>query len=321
MDKDLNAALRRMADGERKGFIAPAPKEKGSATMLTTHRLTSLQELFIQLLAATILGIGITLASDHPTAQAQTTPTDQQPTAQGQKSALAPAPGAWSQVQALRQELCLTNTDLAAMGLSQQDAARLLQTLVDWQESHAQACEQAEREVRLTSRAVREAYSRIHVGPRDEVLLASLPGLKLAAQRAQAQRKQVVEAAAQAVAMQLSSQAQTIWQTARGNTDLPDQYRYAPNLSREDKAKLLTPARRLASDRDRRDLEQSVLAGYRASAMEQARVNINANLDAVTAAEAQVLPTPPELAPAIPPATDEAMFNAPSPNPSPEGIN
>ncbi len=96
--------------------------------------------------------------------------------------------------------------------------------------------------------------------------------MKQAAQQAQTQRKQVVVAAAQAVAMQLSSQAQTVWQTARGNTDLPEQYRYAPNLSSQDKAKLLTPARRLASDRDRRDLEQSVLTGFRASAMEQVRV-------------------------------------------------
>ncbi len=287
--------------------------------MSATRQRTILKELLILLLAATILGIEINLASDHPTAQAQTTPTDQQPTGQSQTSALAAAPGAWSQIQALRQELCLTNTDLAAMGLSQQDATRLLQTLVDWRESHAQAWEQAEREVRVTNQAVRQAYSRIHVGPRDEALVASLPALKQAAQQAQTQRKQVLEAAAQAVAMQLSSQAQTIWQTARGNTDLPEQYRYAPNLSREDKAKLLTPARRLASDRDRRDLEQSVLAGYRASAVEQARVNINANLEAVTAAEAQVLPTPPDLAPAPLPAADEAMFNAPPPDLEPAG--
>ncbi len=51
-------------------------------------------------------------------------------------------------------------------------------------------------------------------------------------------------------------------------SSVTERYRYAPNLSPQDKAKFLTPAHRLASDRDRRDLDQSVLAGYRALAME-----------------------------------------------------
>ncbi len=114
-----------------------------------------LQGGMIAVTAAIVIVGSIYPAGTSPTASAQTGGTGAAPSTESQAGGIAPA--VWSQAQALRQELCLTNTDLAAMGMSQQDASRVLQTIVDWRESHAQACEQADREVRLTKRVVREA--------------------------------------------------------------------------------------------------------------------------------------------------------------------
>lgn len=216
-------------------------------------------------------------------ASAQTTPVE------------ATDPVVYSKVQKLRRELALTNGDLAAMGCTQAQAESILTALKSWYETNTAALTQADASVRTAQRNLRGAMRKHHVGPRDEALIASLPGLRSAVATAETNRKAAIDAAIPTIAGHIPSGQSTTWATARANVDRHSDLRYMPNVTDEQAAdyeKALRKRRRTGDSTDA--IGQRLLAVSQTSEATAARTRAQTSTDAVLAAEAEILPPPAE---------------------------
>jgi len=138
----------------------------------------------------------------------------------------------------LREELALTNRDLAAMGCSRDEAVRVLGAAVQWLRGNEARLEQVRWLENSAHGEVQEALRQVNCGPRDEMLLAQLQSLRQAMASSAQRREQLEEEFAAAVTSQLTLAQNDCWRAARANRDLPDRYRYIPNLSAEQAATL-----------------------------------------------------------------------------------
>lgn len=202
----------------------------------------------------------------------------------------------YTAVQSLRDDLALTDRDLAAMGLDEQAASTLLLALLQWHEQNTWQIQNAEQAQQAARRELAAAMRKINIGPRNESLIMSVPSLRNAVTSADDQYALLIESAGQAVSNLLNSEQAAIWSTARNNRDHPIRYRYAPNLSSE-QAGALVDVMRLArrSDRSFAQAEQSKLTSTQTNAMLAATARIEQHMAGVVAARDAVLPAPVEL--------------------------
>lgn len=135
------------------------------------------------------------------------------------------------EVQQLRQELSLENRDLAALGCSKAESKAILEGLIQWREANHEALGARQSDIAQATRALRQAYRQIHVGPRDESVIRSVDRLKGNVSAAKQRRDSLIESAGNAVSSQLTFEQRQRWQTARANRDLPARYRYVTGLS------------------------------------------------------------------------------------------
>lgn len=219
--------------------------------------------------------------------------------AQGVEEALpALVPYDHGQVERLREGLCLTNRDLAAIGCDEASAEHVLTAVRSWYESNKAtltASRQAEAQMRI---ALRQAMRRISVGPQDDVLLASLPRLQADLAEAAATRLNSEESVIPTVNRLLTLVQQEVWLTARQNSAVPLRYRYVRGLTSEQAEQLR------AAIPPSGDESTSVIAAESGVLSMDQRNEINAAEDKIrlysggtTKVQQSVLPVPEELIP------------------------
>lgn len=199
----------------------------------------------------------------------------------------------YERVSALRGELCLSDADLAAVGCSQAQAEAVLSGLLRWYAQNKTRLEEAERACRIASADLRELNTKIRVGPRDEMAIASLPRHQVALAEARAGRASLIEEAAAAAGASMPAQGLAIWAAARSREDLPDRFRYAPELSAEQVAALKQAYRRYHNDPERLEpLVAATLSSGQAMSLAAAAENAKARGAGIASASATVLPPP-----------------------------
>ena len=219
-------------------------------------------------------------------------------------------PGAYSQVQQLREQWALTNADLAAMGLTQAQAEGVLDTVKAWYTANAATLGRRDQAVRAARTQLWEAYRRINMGPKDESLIRSVPTLQNNLVAATAARQQLIDSGLPGIEAKLGGAQRTIWQAARANAKAPTALRYASDLGGDQveayRKRQLRRSRELNSvDRSSPFQSARVIPGAGAlpgvgatltvSQVQQtalAKENQRLSMDGVLAAEAEVLPTP-----------------------------
>jgi len=120
------------------------------------------------------------------------------------------AAAVWGQIDGLRVDLALTNRDLARMACTESQAAGVLSALKAWHAANATALVQTAETLRHARRALKTTQQRIHVGPRDEALIARLPRLESDAAAARDARRRLLDSAASAACVGLSQEARQI---------------------------------------------------------------------------------------------------------------
>jgi hypothetical protein len=204
----------------------------------------------------------------------------------------------YSRVSELRERLMLTNADLAAMGCTQQQAKSVLAALLQWYQQNQATWVGGEGNERSARAQLHAALERAAVGPRNEALIAQISSLRQALTSAAAQRGESLNAAASAVQPLLTTSQVSSWTTARANKNVALRYRFVPNLTdAETKTLTVAVAKRGESSQAVAQVEQSVLAGSRLTAMQSALTNARESATGVMAADTEVLPIPTELRP------------------------
>lgn len=149
----------------------------------------------------------------------------------------------YSQVRALRQELSLNNRDLAAMGCDQAKAEATLGSLLTWYRSSKAELGNADKVVAQATNDLREIMRQINIGPKNDEVLAKVPGLRAAVAKARQDRKAVLDKAVAAVTSTLTESQQAVWTAAKSNRGLPEEYRYVTGLTSAQQKSLLVAYR------------------------------------------------------------------------------
>ena len=185
-------------------------------------------------------------------------------------------PVVYSRVQQLRQELALTNLDLAAMGLSQAQAEGVLQRLIDWQAANEATLAAREQAQHQATGALRQAYQKINVGPRNDRLIQQVPTLEAQVQEARQQQTQLLDGFIASESVRLDNTQQRIWAAARANPAVSSDLRYISNL-------------------DAAQVKSEQLSLAQRQEQQQARDNQRLAMPQVLAAEQKLLPLPEEF--------------------------
>ena len=248
-----------------------------------TRRLT-LQGL----LAASVVGLGIAgvvtqLDRGSSTAAAQ---VEVQP--QGDRLDLL----TYSRVEQVRRAKGLSNTDLAALGVTDSEASAVLARLAEWCETNAAAITQARQAVNTAKSDLREQQRVVRIGQASQAQLTDTGGKAQAVAAAQQAYTSLLDTGA-AYAMQASGMAPgkaAAWQNAaalKGQVDSDLRY-----LSGMDASRLQTLEAEAA--RQGVALEQ-VLSISEQQELRTVRERISARMPGILVAEAVVLPAPEEL--------------------------
>lgn len=205
----------------------------------------------------------------------------------------------YGRVMRLRDDIALTNDDLAAMGLTQAQAEDVLTRLLDWVETNQPAMIQADNALRDARRAVVALQRRIQTGEADEFEVQGFGDLYQAVADADAARKTIRhQAGAHAVAPAPES-IRAQWAQAMDNTHLPADLRHVPGLDEQRLRAMLGNALNTQSVSSGSAGGGGVIeAGLTPSELDdrqEIRIAIQTNLPGVAAAEAQVLPAPTAL--------------------------
>jgi hypothetical protein len=112
---------------------------------------------------------------------------------------------AWCRIRTLRQETGLTDDGLARMACTQGQAEAALSSLVSWYDTNREALATRRAGLARARRELGDALQTIHIGPRDEALIARVPSLKSAVASARTSLNTLLDAAAAAACSGLSS--------------------------------------------------------------------------------------------------------------------
>ena len=224
----------------------------------------------------------------------------------GQEQPKGLDPLTYSRVRQLRQRLALDNETLAAMGCGQETAGNALAALKAWYEANKAAWETAEKAKAKATRDLREAFRKVHVGPRDESLLRRVPALQNALAEAERAERQVVEGAVPAVEAQLADAQRAFWRSVRADAG-PGRYRYAFGLPAEKRQQLertevirgrrlaaaRSPAESAAAETAYRQAMDGILTGTQRLSMMAAQESVQRCMAGVLKGEKEALPPPP----------------------------
>ncbi len=201
----------------------------------------------------------------------------------------------YTAVSRLRQELALTNADLAAMGCSQEDTQRLLSALVQWCETNKTTLKTKEVAIRQGRNQLRQLHRQINVGPRNERVIAEVQDLYAQLAQQVGDRRSFVEGAKAAVHAVATADQRSIHQAALANRGMPNRMRYVPDLTGEQvKAIRQAMSRRTTDSAAITSTIDQTLNLLQRSASDQALTNQRRNMPGVLAAEKNILPTPSE---------------------------
>jgi hypothetical protein len=206
----------------------------------------------------------------------------------------------YSRIQDIRKRVGLTNRDLAALGCDQDQATTVLNQIVQWYQSNQTQLTTAESTESAAHEAYDEAVVRVNTGPRSQEALDQIGPSRQAYLTAAAQHTTIYNGVIGAVSSVLSSAQAQSWQTARANGGLPERYRYIPELNGETMAQLQFALSKYGEGSPQAQSLEQTIDGGSASAIGAVESNIQNNLNAVIAAEGQVLPLPTQLAIAPP---------------------
>lgn len=243
--------------------------------------------------------------------------------AAAQRGAAAEAPGvqdatpakkldavSYCEICDLRTKLCLTNDVLGAMGLTEGEAKAVLFALVTWHGERKADREDVDARKRRAEKDLREAEQKVHMGPRDEALLARIPGLRSEHEAAQKAGSDLDEMAATEVSKLLSQSQIDVWQTVRASK-LPEPYRYAPNVTPEQEKGLMraaqgatgcsdeakTPGEAAKQFAEMKEAREKVFTSSQLESVKQAMENKRKCMMGIFKAAEEVLPMPDELRP------------------------
>jgi len=200
-------------------------------------------------------------------------------------------PLTYSRVQKMREELCLTAEDLAALGCSGEQTSAILGSLLGWYRNSQALWEQLEDAQRVAQRQLDEAVTKINVGPKNETLIQSMPRLVESVESAAAARRQHMNLAMNDVSRSFNAEQGQLWSIAASNVKLPTRWRYVDGLS-VDQVQTL---QRAAYKGKLEEAEQQTLSASARLAMNGASSRHGSAIEGVLSAEASVLPIPPEL--------------------------
>lgn len=220
--------------------------------------------------------------------------------AQAQASEPQPIdPYLYTRVQKLRQELSLTNRDLAAMGYTEESARLLLDNLKTWCSTNQVALDRHHRAEIKAKVALREAIRQINTSTLDDRVSDVLPGLQDDLKALHEQRQTSQDTLVAQIESRMDTNQLKIYQSARANTGLPSQLRYAPDLTDEQRLTFYTQL----TDRSRRGSRSQVLADELTLSQKQGTDSVGLNTTSkaryVRNAEATVLPVPDVLKPDV----------------------
>ena len=230
-----------------------------------------------------LLWAGLTGTSPEQKAQAQTS-------SEPEPMELA----AYERVRSLREQLSLTSRDLAAMGCDEQAATATLDALKAWDARNHQQLIDARNAARAKSREIRDYERLVRLGRATGDAESTVKRMRSEHASARANVDQVLADAAAAVDAKLTPGQRDVWQTARHNKALgvPSQHTYTPGIDPVARTKLTAIAHARARGKQP---TQSPLSFYEANQGQTAWAKVEANMDAVLAAEEATLPLPVEL--------------------------
>lgn len=166
----------------------------------------------------------------------------------GQSETPAPEPlplETYERIQQLRQELALTNRDLAMMNTSEAQTQAVLEDLQVWLKDNEQTLVNAEVDEALARRDLRRLLQQMHMGTVDRLAASQVPVMRARIENSQQQVAQVKQQLADAATRSLRNDQRTLRHTAMTNTKLgvPDRFRYTANLTAQDARQLRQASR------------------------------------------------------------------------------
>ena len=236
------------------------------------HWLSSALYLFI-IVAGLVIALTPTIFSGASLKEAHGQ-TEPQAAADPPKSV---DPYLWTRVQKMRQELSLTTADLAAMGCDVASATQVLTSLKTWCLTNQAALDQQHRQELQAKAAIRKVLKAAG----DVSAMQSLASLQASLAEAQSSRRALKDTLVTQLESLLSTEQAQVWQAIRDNRGLPPTYRYAPSVTDTQRAMIS-------------ENEPNALTWDQTQAFETAKANISGHTKDVFAAEAAVLPIPPQ---------------------------
>lgn len=240
------------------------------------------------LLAASVVGLGIAgvvtqLDRGNPVEAAQV-----------EVKAEPVDPWVYDRLRSIRQEQALTNTDMASIGLGLDESKAVLNTLKTWVEQNREQLESKDLAVLQARRELQLAQRSVRVGPRDEEVIRSLPGLEAELSNAVTSLQNLHEDAGKSIEGQLTAGQRSAWRAAKSNlaAGVPSRYRFAVNLTEAQLMRINEAMSNRSTDPTRSkfaDADQE-LSASQSQAVVAARANQTSNMEAVLQAEEEVLP-------------------------------
>jgi hypothetical protein len=250
-------------------------------------------------------------------AQAQVTPPDEKSTADVSPARESLEEQTYYAVTKLRRQLMLRNEDMAALGCTGASSRAILEELLGWYETNREKLQQTRKATLAAKRAYRQAMRRINMGPKDEALSARVPQLLSAVGETAKQERELTESAIPVIEKKLSADQCSLWTSIRKQRHLPGLYRYAPNLSTEQKQNVQKAVRTAAYRRmtakteeqhklanEAATAEANALSSSQQSVLAEVKAKMQKNLPEILKASQNALPAPelpaltmPELAP------------------------
>lgn len=254
----------------RRGIASQAASSDSSGSATRPSGMARLTALAVVVVGAVLTG-WLTLDPTTPALQAQT--RVERATAYEPMSETD-----FLRLQQLREDLALTQLDLAAMGLDRTGAEAALARLRSWYEANKGRLDEARHAEGLAEAKLHRAQREIHLGRADAATTRSIPLLRDALLKAKASHSRVCLEAAETCVAQTSITARERWAAARANAGRTLAMRFVPELEAE------------VRTTDRMSYSQK-------QANEAAWASARVRMDDVAAAEMAVLPLPETMRP------------------------
>ncbi len=214
-------------------------------------------------------------------------------------------PYLYTRVQKLRQELALTNLNLAAMGYTEETATQILETLKTWCTANQAVLEQHRRDEVKTNDAIRRAVRQINAGTADALVNNTLYDLQHNLVTLYEKRKTRLDGLVSQLGGGMDAYQLRTWRSARANAGLPAQLRYVPDLSNQQRQTIHDGLTDRTSEATLTEVVDQELTFAQKRAVDATALTAALKAHEVRKAEAAVLPTPDLLKPVVSQVTEQ----------------